>query len=102
VTGWIDGVAVLVWNCFAWVIWGAAIVEVVRTPAARFVRGWRTKVGRLAVIVMLSGVVGGLYLPLGAAVVLAGLRRTRPPDQPLDATPPLPRHPGGFPPLEDS
>jgi hypothetical protein len=105
VTRWVDGVAILIWNCCAWIIWGAAVVEVVRTPAGRFVRGWRTKVGGLVIILTLSGIVSGLYLPVGAAVVLAGLRRTRSQAVALQSAPErgpqVPRHEGVFQPREE-
>jgi hypothetical protein len=88
-TGWFDGAAIMAWNLGAWVLWGAATVQVCRAPAERFVHGWRTKVGRLLIIWMVSISIGGLFLPLGAAIVLAGLRRARrqePP--PLGLAPP--------------
>src|SRR5579884_3360097 len=72
-----DSLAVGLWNASAWVLWVAAIVEVVRTPAARFARGWTTKLVRVIVILIFCGYLGGLFLPLGAAIVLAGLRRSQ-------------------------
>lgn len=79
----VDAVAILVWNVFAWVIWICAIVEVFRTPAARFSSGWRTKIVRLVIITALSATIAGIYLPVGAAVILAGMRRTRRQTQPV-------------------
>lgn len=85
-TGWVDGTAILTCNLCAWVIWGAAIVQVVRTPAERYVNRWRTKVGRLAVIGLVTLSIGGLFLPFGAAAVLAGMRRAERRDAPLEST----------------
>ena len=98
-SGVADLVGIMVWNCFAWVLWGWAVVEVVRAPARDFAHGWRSKTGRLFVIVACSLWLGGLFLPFGAAVILAGLRRARRPGPEVPQLPPAaprgPRLPGG-------
>jgi hypothetical protein len=83
-TRWVDAVAILLWNVFAWVIWLSAIIEVLRTPAVRFASGWRTKIVRLVIVLALSATIAGLYFPVGAAVILAGLRRVRRQGQPVE------------------
>jgi hypothetical protein len=78
VTVWVDEVAIAVWDVGAWVLWGAAVVAVFRVPAGRFVHGWATKAGRVAVIALVSVCYRGLFLPVGAAVVWFALWRSWP------------------------
>jgi hypothetical protein len=72
----------------AWALWIMAIASVARTPARRFVRGWWTKAGRLAMASCFYVVVGGIFVPFGAALVLLGLRRRKHELQPLDLAEP--------------
>ncbi|MGH9123592.1 MAG: hypothetical protein ACRDZ8_02560 [Acidimicrobiales bacterium] len=98
VTRSVDVAGIMVWNCFAWALWAWAIVEVVRVPARDFGHGWGSKICRLLLIVCCSIGLGGLFLPFGAAVILAGLRRTRRrPEVPQlpPAAPRGPQLPGG-------
>ena len=84
-TRWLDGVAILAWNLLAWVVWGAAVVQVFRTPTRQFVHGWPTKASRLVAISVLSIAIAGLFLPFGGAAVLIGLRRTARQANPLSS-----------------
>jgi len=69
------GIFILVWNLAAWVAWIAAIVVIGKTPAARYVHGWRTKGIRMLVIFVVAFHAGGLYIPAGALAVLVASRR---------------------------
>ena len=73
---------------FALVIWGAAVVLVIRTPARRFGHGWWTKSGRIVIALGLYADMKGLFIPFGAALVLIALRRTGREPQALDLAPP--------------
>jgi hypothetical protein len=72
----------------AWAVWVMAIVGVARTPARRFVSGWRTKAGRLAMACCFYVILGGIFVPFGAAFVLVGLRGLKHQPQPLDLAEP--------------
>lgn len=76
-TGFLDGLAIDLWNLGAWALWVTAIVQVCRTPAATFIHRWRTKIARITLIALLTGTIAGLYLPVGAAIVLVALHRSR-------------------------
>jgi thiosulfate reductase cytochrome b subunit len=75
---WVDEIAIALWDVAAWVLWAAAVVAVFRAPAGRFVHGWYTKAGRVAVVALVSLCYRGLFLPVGAVVVWFALRRSRP------------------------
>jgi hypothetical protein len=81
-------------DLLGWLVWVVALVRVARTPARHIIHGWWTKTGRLVFAGCFYAVVGGVFIPIGAAVILVGLYRAGPHSEPLDLAgpcgPPLP------------
>jgi hypothetical protein len=67
----------IAWDLFALALTLMAVIFIMNAPTSRFRRGWTSKVGWIAVAVLLSGSVGEYWIPLGTAVVLA-IRPWRP------------------------
>ena len=76
-----------VWEALAWCLWLYTLARVVRTPADRFVHGWWTKAGRLVVSFIGYRMVGGMFVPWGAALVLISLAFTTRRSSSLDLAP---------------
>jgi len=67
-----------------WLVWVVALVRLARTPARQFIHGWWTKTGRLVFAGSFYTIVGGVFMPIGAAVILVGLYRGGAKGEPLD------------------
>jgi hypothetical protein len=71
-------------DLLGWLVWVVTLVRVARTLPDTFVHGWWTKTGRLVLAGCFYTIVGGVFIPIGAAVILVGLHRAGPHSEPLD------------------
>ena len=77
----------IAWNSAACTLTLTAVILVVVAPTPRFRRGWTSKIGWVAVAVIPTAAVGGYWIPVGAALVMAIWPWRRRPTQIYDGDP---------------